>query len=258
MSKFAFVIPVYNEAAHIDAMLDQLLPFVMSRPGSLIVVSDNASQDATAANVRARMTAENASVLHLLVATEKGQGVAYNQGMAHLEKMSIDPETWVVLSAVDLPFYFSDALAAEKWGEGYDLMMASKAHPRSQIHRGLMREILSRTFRLIRAVLLNMRTRDPQGCLFLRAKYLPLRTRCDARNYFFATQLVYEIERAGLRVLEAPVILRPDDRPSKVRVIRDSLQILRQTWDFSRRRGRIASSRGTEWAPGEALGPDWK
>lgn len=255
---FAFVIPVYNEESRIDPLLDELLPFVASRPGSLAVISDNASTDATVARVRARMTPANAGILHLIEAPLRGQGVAYERGMAHIESLGVDGATWVVLSAADLPFYFSDALGAETWGEGYDLVIGSKAHPRSRIARGPLRGILSRIFLWIRIALLNMRSRDPQGCLFIRARHLDLRARCGARNYFFATQIVYEIEREGLKVLEVPVILRPDDRPSKVRIVRDSLEILRQTWAFSRRRGRIPGRHRTVWAPGEARGPDWR
>ncbi|MBX3019843.1 MAG: glycosyltransferase [Bdellovibrionaceae bacterium] len=257
-ARFAFVIPVYNEEPRIAVLLEELLPFVRSRPGSLVVVSDNASSDGTVAQVRARMNPDNAHCLHLIEAPAKGQGVAYERGMAHIQSLGVSADTWVVLSAADLPFYFSDALGVETWGEGYDLVIGSKAHPRSRIARGPLRGILSRIFLWIRILLLNMRSRDPQGCLFIRARHLGLRTRCEARNYFFATQLVYEIEREGLKVLEVPVILRPDDRPSKVRVVRDSLEILRQTWAFSRRRGRIRSRTATAWAPGEPQGPDWR
>lgn len=257
-AKFAFVIPVYNEESRIAPLLEELLPFVASRPGSLVVVSDNASTDGTVAEVRARMGPANSGLLHLIEAPAKGQGLAYERGMAHIESLGVDRDTWVVLSAADLPFYFSDALGAETWGEGYDLVIGSKAHPRSRIARGPLRGILSWFFLWIRIVLLNMRSRDPQGCLFIRARHSGLRTRCGARNYFFATQLVYEIEREGLSVLEVPVILRPDDRPSKVRVVRDSFEILRQTWAYSHHRGRIPFRHETSWAPGEPLGPDWQ
>jgi glycosyltransferase involved in cell wall biosynthesis len=254
---FNYIIPVYNEEARIVPLLDELLPFIKAYPGSLIVISDNASKDQTVALARSRIRGEEKFV-HICEVPTKGQGIAFAQAMSKLTELNVAADSWVVFNAADLPFQFSDALAVEAFGEGFDLVIGSKAHPRSRISRGLVRSVMSAVFRMIRFLLLGMRTKDPQGSVFFRAQYLGLRQKCDAENYFFATQLVYECERQRLQVLEVPIYFRPDPRPSKVNIVKDSLKILGQTWEFARRRGRIAKGRSSIFSSSEALGPEWQ
>lgn len=254
---FCYVIPVYNEEERIVALVDELLPFLKAHPGSLLIISDNASKDATVARARARIRGEE-NLVHICEVPIKGQGIAFWKGLAKLEELRVTEDSWVVFNAADLPFKFSDVLAVMKWGESYDLVIGSKAHPRSQVSRGFIRTFMSIAFRAIRFAFLGMRTNDPQGTLFFKARHLDIRKKCDADNYFFATELCYVFEKEKKRILEAPVVLGPSLRPSKVNVVKDSLRVFVQTWRFARRRGRIVHARPVEFASGEVLGPDWE
>lgn len=255
-SRFAFVIPVYNEESRILPLIDELAPFLASLPGSILLMADNGSRDRTVELIQLRM--KDYPFIQLLTTSEKGQGLAFSMAMKSLRQQRLDPNTWVVFSAADLPFQFSDALAVMKFGAEFDLVVGCKSHPRSQIDRGFMRAILSFGYQALRRVLLGMKTRDPQGSLFFKASHLPLEEQCFAKNYFFATQLVYAFEKRHLAILEVPIIFRPDPRPSNVNFAQDSFKILLQIWSFSRTVGRIPKPRPIEALQIEALGPSWK
>lgn len=255
--KFIFIIPVYNEEGRIEALVKELLPFVLSRPGSVILFADNASSDGSVPRIEEFVNL-NPDQIKLLKSPRKGQGVAFAMAMAEIALWGVDPQTWITLTAADLPFLFSDVLAIEAGGADFDLVIGCKSHPASQVDRSPVRNLMSVIFRLIRFLFLGMRSYDPQGSLSFRAQYLELRKGCSAANYFFATELVYEFESRSLQILEVPVFLRLETRPSKVNVLQDSLRILRQTWEFSKRRGRIRSAKRTQLYSADPHGPDWK
>jgi hypothetical protein len=98
---------------------------------------------------------------------------------------------------------------------------------------------MSGIYRMIRFVLLGMKTRDPQGSLIFRAKWLPLFKLCPANDFFFSTQLVYFLERAGAEVVEVPIAMQPDFRPSRVKPLRDGWRVFKQILAFGLRNGRL-------------------
>lgn len=235
---FAYIIPAYNEEATIPGLMHELIPFLQDRPGSLVVIADNASTDRTT-EVVGKYAQRHPDLVFLEKVPIKGQGVAFAAAMQRLEAMRLPAETWVLFTAADLPFYFADALAVEELNGDYDLVIGSKPHPLSQVRRSGLRTLMTFSFRWIRRLLLGMRAEDPQGTLLFHPRSLGMFKECRATNYFFSTELVYAFEKEKARVLEVPIILRPELRPSKINVLRDSVQILKQTWDLAQSRGRI-------------------
>jgi hypothetical protein len=84
-----------------------------------------------------------------------------------------------------------------------------------------------------------MKTHDPQGSLIFKAKWLKLHSLCSANDFFFSTQFVYFLEREGAEVVEVPIEMQPDFRPSRVKPLRDGWRVFKQILGFARREGRL-------------------
>src|SRR5690606_33068342 len=98
---------------------------------------------------------------------------------------------------------------------------------------GPARALMSGVYRMLRLALLGMKTRDPQGSLIFRARWLKLHALCPANDFFFSTQFVYFLEREGAEVVEVPIAMQPDLRPSRVRPVRDGWRVFKQILAFS-------------------------
>jgi glycosyltransferase involved in cell wall biosynthesis len=236
---FVYLIPVYNEAEQIGPLIDELRPFLQSRPGSFLCLIDNASSDETWARIQ-EVEAKLPGLVLGMRTPKKGQGLAFRTAMAALMRRSLPEPAWVVCSAADLPFGFSDVAAVLEGKVGAaDMVIGSKAHKRSSARRGWKRTFMSWAYGCARFFILGMRTRDPQGSLIFRPAWLRLHADCAADDYFFSTEFVYFLERARGAVLEVPVILRPDTRASRVKVLGDGLRMLKQLVSLRLRQGRL-------------------
>ena len=236
--RFIYVIPVYNEADQVKRLVEQLRPFLKQQKGSAVWLADNGSTDGTWERVE-KLRGENPGLVEDVRLGEKGQGRAFRAAMSELNRRGIEPETRIVFSAADLPFGFSDVECVITRDLKQDLVIGSKAHPRSSGGRGWKRRLMSFAYRNLRFVLLGMSTRDPQGSLIFRASFLPLYERCYAVDFFFTTQLVYFMECEGASVMEIPVDTRPDFRPSRVNPLRDGWRVFKQIFAFARQQGRV-------------------
>ncbi len=235
---FVFVIPVYNEEEQVDALVAKLVPFLEGHPGSELLIADNGSIDGTWSRIE-RLKGKYPGLVDGIRVPEKGQGLAFRTAMAALEKRSFPSEKWVVFSAADLPFGFGDVDAILSGKAAADLVIGSKAHPKSQTPRGFARVAMSAVYRAIRFALLGMKTRDPQGSLIFRSKWLKLHALCPANDFFFSTQFVYFLEREGAEVVEVPISMQPDFRPSRVKPVRDGWRVFKQIFSFACHHGRL-------------------
>lgn len=164
----------------------------------------------------------------LLHTDAKGIGAGYRIGIAAAR------EPFVVLSASDLPFGFSDVDAFD----GHRLAIGSKAHPRTQLPGySLMRRAATRAFWLIRRLILGRTTpKDSQGTILMETSLArKMAVQVEADDYFFSLELVTLCIRDGVTPVELPVRYVDAGGASSVDLVHDSLELIRKTWRLRRR-----------------------
>lgn len=163
--------------------------------------------------------------------TSKGIGAGYKLGIREAR------EPFVVLSADDLPFGWSDVIAFEKAGRP-DFAIGSKAHPESRlVGLPLKRRIASLTFLSLRRLLLGWSTPgDSQGSLILRtALAQALATELVYDHYLCSLELVtLHLERGG-RVVELPIVVDHNPHKSSVSVVADGWTMSKELLELRRR-----------------------
>ncbi|HXW59719.1 MAG TPA: dolichyl-phosphate beta-glucosyltransferase [Solirubrobacteraceae bacterium] len=218
------VIPVYNEQHVLAASVRRLHETLVEQLGLpfRITIADNASTDATLQVALAlRWELSAIRVCHL---ERKGRGGALRRAWSASDAdvvayMDVDLSTELAA----LPGLISPLLEGRA-----DLAIGSRLARGAEVTRGLRRELISRSYNLLRHTLLGVAFSDAQ-CGFKAARRevvgaLLADVRDDA--WFFDTELLYLAERRGLRIHEVPVrwIEDPD---SRVRVLATAREDLR-------------------------------
>jgi dolichyl-phosphate beta-glucosyltransferase len=165
--------PAHNSTAVMEASLRTLATRLDGRAAEVLVV-ENGSTDGTQALLeRLEQSWTHPTVSLVLLRSAQGMGNAYRAGIAASRGVR------VVLTAIDLPFGFSDLEAAEHVDPAaHPVVIGSKGHRDSVVDRGLLRRVLSWGFWTLRRLVLGMRTLDPQGTFVLagdwRARSVPV------------------------------------------------------------------------------------
>ena len=239
-----YVLPVHNEAAILARNVASLRQTLDAFAGSRILLAENGSGDPSLAIAR-ELAAQPGSVpVQALTIASAGIGHAYDLGIRQaLAEITDTAEHWLVLTAADLPFGFSDLNQAVPFlppGQPVSLLIGSKAHPRSQVHVSPKRALASQVYRVFRRIVAGMRSGDSQGSIFLRLdlarRLVPL---IESRDFFYSTELVFHAERLGVPIVELPVALQPEQRGSTVRPWRDGTSMLRSLLRQVHRWGRV-------------------
>lgn len=209
----SWVLPVHNDETTIAANVDRLAGHTKAFPGSEILLVENGSRDASWA-VCEGLAGERSGVrVHAFREPNAGIGFAYARGLAELEALhGSDTGRWAVLTGSDLPWGFTDldsALPLIESGRA-PVIIGSKAHPDSQAFGGVKRYAMSAAFRVLRRVVLGMKTGDSQGSFFIRLDVaVPLAHKIVSRDFFYTTELVFYAEPMGDGVVEVPAIIEP-------------------------------------------------
>ncbi|GAA3996084.1 glycosyltransferase family 2 protein [Allokutzneria multivorans] len=200
----SYVVPAHNCAAIIEATVRELGERFSGGNAEILVV-ENGSTDETP-EVLARIAANWAvpGVEFRSLSSEKGLGNALKLGL-----LSSRGEV-VVTTADDLPFGFDEYDAGIKVDlNRFPVVVGSKAHPQSQVGRGLVRWVATNGFLVLRTLVLGMRTRDPQGTFVLNGDWArEVAVRLEEKGFLLTTELIYIAERQGVRTVEVPVSLR--------------------------------------------------
>lgn len=196
--------------------------------GEILFCHNGGVLDAAArASVEARLPAD-ARLLHT---DAKGLGAGYRIGIDAARG------THVILSASDLPFGFSDLEAYVAAGSP-PVAIGSKAHPRTELPGySPLRRFMTTCFWIVRRLLLGPGTpKDSQGTILMETELARRMARnVEADDYFFAIELMTLCARAGEAAVEVPVRYEHVPGASSVRVVRDSLEMIRKTWRLRRR-----------------------
>jgi hypothetical protein len=167
-----------------------------------------------------------------LSTNEIGIGEGYKLG---IESASSE---WILLSASDLPFEFSDLMGARESFEIADLYIGSKLHRLSKIDgRGPLRFLASWGFYSLRRILFGESTPlDTQGTVLVRtndAKAILKEVR--SRGFFFSTEFILIAQTKGLKIAEVPVRALNSRRSSSVKVGRDGATLFLKSLELKRR-----------------------
>ncbi|HVH47777.1 MAG TPA: glycosyltransferase [Labilithrix sp.] len=176
--------------------------------------------------------------VRFLDTTDKGIGAGYKLGIREAR------EEFVILSADDLPFGWTDIVAFEAAGRP-DFAIGSKAHRDSQLATVTkMRRVSSLTFLTLRRLLLGWTTPgDSQGSFILRtsvAKSLLPDLVYD--HYLCSLELATLHLKRGGRVVEVPVSAEDNPHPSSVSVLSDGWRMTKELVELRQRMKRVRSS----------------
>lgn len=199
-SHTSVIVPTRNGAEVIEATVRALAGRL--RPGDEIIVVENGSTDDTAL-ILEQLLAEwrepsKLRVLH----SAPGLGEALRSGVL------ASTGEWLLLTADDLPFGFTDYDGFTRLDIDTVVAIGSKAHPDSNVIRSRRRVIQSRIFRFLRAALLQSKVGDSQGTIWVDgdwARSFSLLSR--ETGLMWTTELVLAAEQQNVTVREVPVSL---------------------------------------------------
>ncbi|MGZ4587500.1 MAG: glycosyltransferase [Mycobacteriaceae bacterium] len=210
------VVPAYNSVGVIEATVRRLAERLAGVESEIIVV-ENGSSDGTLAycqDLASTWDCESTSLT--VLSSEKGMGNALSAGAL------VSRGRRVLLTADDLPFGFDDLDADATFGDNPPpVLVGSKSHADSAIHRGFVRDTMTFGFAALRRVALNMRTGDPQGTFVVDGALLRgLVPKLREPGFLFTTELAYALELRGIRAHEVPVRLSTEHSSHGTRVSR--------------------------------------
>jgi len=217
----SFCVPVYNEEKIIISKIIEIqkgLNEILKKKKYEIIIVENGSTDNTLNELK-KIKEDNINVISL---EKKGHGLAMRESILKAKGEN------VLLTAIDLPFGFSDLKEMLKISDQYDIIFGSKSHPKSITYSPTIRKVASKTYRRFLKSLFNIKTGDTQGTVFLkRDSVLPFLKKCDADNAFFSAQLAIFSERLCLKITEVPVVnVKIILRKSKYNVFKNGGEML--------------------------------
>jgi dolichyl-phosphate beta-glucosyltransferase len=230
------VIPAYNEEERIAGSLEKVLAHLEGKPfASEIIVIDDGSRDGTA---RAAREVLEGRIAHRVVRREMNIG----KGLSVKEGVLASSGDVVLVTDADLSTPIEELdkfLAALEGGE--DVAVGSRALPDSdiQVRQNLLRQTMGKVFnRLVRLFVLGG-IRDTQCGFkaFRRGAARDLFSRLETAGFAFDVEVLVLCRKLGYGVREVPVVWL-DSRPSRVRLVRGSLGMLKELWRIRRTHGR--------------------
>jgi dolichol-phosphate mannosyltransferase len=203
------ILPTYNEAENLEAMVAAALP-ALAEAGveATVLVVDDASPDGTGA-IADRLAAANPAVRVLHRSRKDGLGRAYLAGFAAALEGGAD----LILQMdcdfshdpADLPRLIAAAGAA-------DVVLGSRYVPGGGVENwAVRRRIQSRGGCLYARLILGVPVRDLTGgfkCWRRQALETLDLDGVDAHGYGFQIEMTYRAIKAGLDVAEVPIVFR--------------------------------------------------
>lgn len=232
----SIVIPAYNEEGRIAGSLEKILAHLAGKPfASEIIVVDDGSRDGTA---RAAREALEGRIAHSVIRrdTNVGKGASIKEGVLAASGQ------FILVTDADLstPIEELDKFLAPL-KEGCDVVVGSRALPGSDIRvrQNLLRQTMGKAFnRLVRLFVLGG-YRDTQCGFkaFRRGAARDLFARLETAGFAFDVEVLVLCRKLGYGVREVPVVWL-DSRPSRVRLVRGSLGMIKELWRIRRTHGR--------------------
>ena len=203
------VIPVYNEAAILEASLHELCERLRDTGLRFeVVVAENGSRDGTPD--KAAALAEVLPEVVTFSYPEPNYGGALREGIYRARGRFVVCEE-IDLCDVDFHLRAVDELRNDR----ADMVIGSKAMPGANDTRPFKRRVATRAYNGLLRITLGFRGTDTHGLkAFTRAPLLPVAAACVVEHDVFASELVIRAQRSGLRVREIPVEVAEKRAPS--------------------------------------------
>lgn len=240
--ELSVVIPAFNEEGRLAPTLHAVTSYLAARPLTWeVLVVDDGSRDGTR-RVAEEQAAREGRIRVLALPRNRGKGVAVRTGfVAALGEL-------VLFADADnsTPIEEVEKLRGAMDLAGAACAIGSRALPESDVRvkQHALRQKMGQGFNLLARAITGLPFRDTQ-CgfkLFRREACLPLFLAQRTEGFAFDAEILVLARRAGLRVVEVPVVwLNSPD--SRVRIWRDPLLMLR---DLLRIRVRAALGRYDE------------
>jgi len=203
------VLPTYNEAENVEAIVRAALPNLASTGlEHRVLVVDDGSPDGTG-EIADRLAAEIANVEVLHRSHKQGIGPAYLAGFRHAMAAGAD-----LLLEMDADFSHDPAALPGliEAADRADLVLGSRYVPGGGVTDwGLGRRLVSRGGSLYARVLLGVPVRDLTGGFKCFRREVLERLDLEAvgtDGYGFQIEMTYRAIRAGFRVEEVPIVFR--------------------------------------------------
>ena len=232
--RLSVVVPAFNEERRIGPTLERIAAYLAAQPyAAEVIVVDDGSTDLTVP--RAEAALRGGPPFRILSrAVNRGKGAAVRDG---------------VLAAAGEFILYSDADLSTPveqvetfWPEvdaGADVVIGSRAMPGSDIRvrQAVVRETMGKVFNLLVRFLVMRGYRDTQcGFKLLRAAAAKdVFSRLRIEGFSFDVEVLWLCRKLGYRVRQVPVCWR-NSPESRVRLIRGSLEMLRDLWRIRRSR----------------------
>jgi glycosyltransferase involved in cell wall biosynthesis len=225
------VIPIFNEASILETSVKELAGRLDALGWNYeIVLAENGSKDGTRALANA--LAQDSERVRVVCTDEPNYGKALKHGI-------LSARAPVVLSdeidLCDVDFHTRAVALLAK--NGADLIVGSKVAGGAHDRRPLLRRAGTLAYTMFLRALLGFRGTDTHGPkVFRRATLLPTLERCVVDRDVFASEFVIRATRAGLRVVELPILVA-EKRPPSVHLLRRIPDVLTKLWSLRRALG---------------------
>ncbi len=201
------ILPTFNEAANLGAMVDALRPKLTHEADRILVVDDN-SPDGTG-QIADRIAAENPLVEVVHRESKEGLGPAYLEGFQTALKGGADLIVQMDADFSHDPAYLPRLLAASELA---DLVIGSRYVPGGGITEwGRLRRLLSRGGSLYSRTILRLPVRDLTGgfkCFRREVLESIDLSEVAASGYSFQVEMTWRVARAGFSIMEVPITFR--------------------------------------------------
>ncbi len=223
----SIVIPVFNEERNIAETLRRIAAYFSLRNLSWeVLVSDDGSTDGTGEAVR-KFASENPRHLIRLVSSSPNHG----KGFAARRGMLAASGRFVLFSDADLSAPIKEADKLIKALEnGADVSIGSRGVRAKDcdVQQSLKRRFSGRVFNLFVRAFVLPDVHDSQcgfKC-FTREAVQKLFPQQKLDGFCFDVEVLYLAKRAGLKVVEVPVMWS-EGKDSKIRLVRDSIRMVK-------------------------------
>jgi dolichol-phosphate mannosyltransferase len=202
-------VPTYNEAENVESLVGALLEvFEREAIAGNVLVIDDGSPDGTGA-IADEISRRDGRVHVLHRERKEGIGKAYQAGFAWALERGFE---FVVEMDCDFSHDPSALPQLLEAAEGADLVLGSRYVGGGEVRDwSLARRLISRGGSGYARTILGLRIRDLTGgfkCFRAEAlAQLGFET-AEARGYGFQIEMTYRAVRAGLRVVEVPIVFR--------------------------------------------------
>jgi glycosyltransferase involved in cell wall biosynthesis len=230
MASISLVLPAYNEAENIDAMVAEAVPALETTASDWeIVVVDDGSADETAAVTRS--VAEREPRVRLVQhPVNRGFGSAVLTGFTSAEK------DWIFYTDADRQFVLAELERFVPHMESADLIAGYRAPRRDPF----LRVFYGKGWSALCTLLFGYTVRDVDcGFKLLRREIVQdLAPKIESRGATFSIEWLVRAKRAGYRFVELPVSHRPRVAGSQtganvrviVRAFRELVRFRLQIW----------------------------